>query len=68
MKPFIQPIAVSFAALLLAACTDNTGDDSGAHILETREQALDRARNVEKDIADAARRQAEQIERSSGDG
>lgn len=68
VKPGIQPVAAVLAALLLGACTDNTGDDSGSHVLETQQQALERARSVEQDVAEAARRQAEEIERAEGGG
>lgn len=54
--------------LALSACTDNTGDDPEGHLLETQQQALERARGVEKDVAEAARRRAEQIEDSEDGG
>lgn len=68
VKPVVQTIAAALAALLLGACTDNTGNDAESNVLETQQQALERARDVEQDVADAARRQAEQIERSEDGG
>lgn len=66
VKPGIQLAIAFIAVLLLGACTDNTGDDSESNILETQQQALERARDVEKEVAEAARRRAEEIERSEG--
>jgi hypothetical protein len=68
MKKAIPIIAAALAGALLGACTDNTGDESESNVLETQQQALERARNVEEDVAEAARRQAEEIERSEGGG
>lgn len=56
------------AMLVLSACTDNTGDDPDGHLLETQQKALERARNVEQDVAEAARRRAGQIEDSEDGG
>lgn len=68
MKKTIPLIAAACAAVLIVACTDDTGDDSDSSILDTQQQALERARGVEQDVAEAARRQAEEIERSEDDG
>ncbi|GEM_PF-2474110 len=68
VKPAVQLIIAVLAALLLGACTDNTSDDSESGVLETQHQALERARDVEQDVAEAARRQAEEIERSADGG
>lgn len=55
--------------LACAGCTDDSGDEPGGHALETQQQALEKARDVEQDMRDAAQRQAEQIEESEkGDG
>lgn len=48
--------------LASSACTDDTGDDPEGHLFESQERALERARNVEQDVAEAARRRAEQID------
>lgn len=68
MKKAAPMIAAVLAAFILAACTDNSGDTSESNVLETQHQALERARNVEQDVAEAARRQAGEIERSEGGG
>lgn len=68
MKRASPFIAVAIASSLLGACTDDTGDASESNLLETQQQALERARGVEQDVAEAARRQAEQIERAEGGG
>lgn len=68
MRKAIALSAVLFVAVLTGACTDDTGDAPESHILETQQQALERARGVEQDVAEAARRQAEQIERAEGGG
>lgn len=68
MKPLAQLVGVVLAATLLGACTDDTGNDSESNVLETQQQALEKARNVEQDVAEAARRQAEEIERSEDGG
>jgi len=67
-KTAIALIAATFAAVILGACTDNSGDTSQNNVLESQQQALERAKNVESDVAQAARRQAEEIERSEGGG
>ena len=62
-------IATLVAAMLLAAgCTDDTGDEAGGHALDAQLQALERARSVEDDVADAARRQRERIDEQEGGG
>jgi len=68
VKPVIQLFGAVLAATLLGACTDDTGSDSESNVLETQQQALEKARDVEQDVAEAARRQAEEIERSEGGG
>ncbi|HKL50877.1 MAG TPA: hypothetical protein VJ908_06895 [Wenzhouxiangellaceae bacterium] len=68
MTRFTPFVAVALASVLLGACSDDAGDASESNILETQQQALERARGVEQDMAEAARRQAEQIERAEGDG
>lgn len=68
MKRASPVIAVALAAALLGACTDDTGDASKSNILEAQQNALERARAVEQDVAEAARRQAEEIERSEKGG
>ena len=62
-------IAILAAALLLAgACTDDTGDETEGHALDAQQQALERARDVEQDVADAAQRQRERIEEQEDGG
>ncbi|MGK7297351.1 MAG: hypothetical protein ACNS61_16260 [Candidatus Wenzhouxiangella sp. M2_3B_020] len=62
-------IAVLAAAMLLAAgCTDDTGDETEGHALDAQQQALERARGVEEDVADAAQRQRERIEEQEDGG
>ena len=68
MKKTIPLIGAALAGMLLGACTDDTGHDSESNVLETQQQALQRARDVEQDVAEAAKRQAEEIERSEGGG
>ena len=60
MKTAFGRTSIFLAVLALSACTDNTGDESDGHLLETQQQALERARDVEQDVAEAARRRAEQ--------
>lgn len=68
MKNAPATIALALAALCCGACTDNSGDEAEGHLLDAQQQALERARNVEQDVAEAARRQAEEIERSEDGG
>lgn len=68
MRKAVALSAVFLVAVLLGACTDDTGDAPESNILETQQQALERARGVEQDVAEAARRQAEEIERSESGG
>lgn len=56
------------AAVLLSGCTDETGNDSESNLLEAQQQAIDRARSVEQDVADAARRRTEEIDGAENDG
>jgi len=58
-------LALSVAGL--CACTDDTGDETDG-LLETQQQAIERAEDVEEDMLEAARRQREQIEEQGGDG
>ena len=60
MKTAFGRTSIFLTVLALSACTDNTGDESDGHLLETQQQALERARDVEQDVAEAARRRAEQ--------
>ena len=55
-------------AILSAGCTDESRDRSEGHALDTQQQALERARDVEDDLADAAKRQRERIEEQEGGG
>lgn len=66
MKNAPFTIVLIVATVCCTACTDNSGDEAEGHLLEAQQQALERARGVEQDVAEAARRQAEQIERSGG--
>lgn len=68
MKNVPISIALILAAICCSACTDNSGDKTEGHLLETQQQALERARDVEQDLAEAARRRAEQIDRSEEGG
>jgi len=61
-------ISIVFLGLACSACTDNTGDESDRHLLEDQQQALERARDIEQDVAEAAQRRAEQIEDSEDGG
>ena len=58
--------------MLLTACSESGNEqaDNGKqlgdqHFLSTQTEALDRARDVEQDVLDAAQRQREQIESES---
>ena len=58
--------------MLLTACSESGNDqaDNGEqlddqHFLSTQTEALDKARDVEQDMLDAAQRQREQIESDS---
>ena len=58
--------------MLLAACNESGNDqaDNGKqlddqHFLSSQTKALDKARDVEQDMLDAAQRQREQIESES---
>jgi len=58
--------------MLLTACTEsgNNQADNGEqhddqHFLSTQTEALEKARDVEQDMLDAAQRQREQIESDS---
>lgn len=64
MRKAIAMFAVFFVAAVTGACTDDTGDTTESNALEAQQQALERARGVEQDVAEAARRQAEEIERA----
>lgn len=58
--------AAILLGLTLAGCTDETGDAPAGHVLDAQQQALERARGVEDEVQDAARRQAERIEKAEG--
>ncbi|MDT8448656.1 MAG: hypothetical protein RQ847_00645 [Wenzhouxiangellaceae bacterium] len=58
--------AAMLLGLTLAGCTDETGDPPAGHVLDAQQQALERARAVEDEVQDAARRQAERIEEAEG--
>jgi len=68
MKQLASGFAIVLIALACSACTDETGDEADGHLLETQQQALERARGVEQDVAEAARQRAEQIDDSGKDG
>jgi len=58
--------------MLLTACSESGNDqaDNGEllddqHFLSTQTEALEKAREVERDVLDAAQRQREQIESDS---
>ncbi|MFO7763608.1 MAG: hypothetical protein R6V61_07745 [Wenzhouxiangellaceae bacterium] len=68
MKTSLCRIPVIIAVLACGACTDGSGDPPEGHVLEAQQQALERARGVERDVAEAARRQAEQIDESENGG
>jgi len=65
-KWMMAPLAL--ATLACAACTDDTGDESDGHLLESQQQAIQRARDVETDVAEAAQRRDQRIEDSENDG
>lgn len=68
MSPTLCRVSVIVAVLACGACTDGSGDEPAGHVLEAQQQALERARDVERDVAEAARRQAEQIDESGNEG
>lgn len=68
MKTRLCRIPIIVAILACGACTDESGDPPEGHVLESQQQALERARNVEQDVAEAARRQAKQIDESENGG
>ncbi|MBS3744431.1 MAG: hypothetical protein KGY48_08795 [Wenzhouxiangellaceae bacterium] len=68
MKTRRGRIPIIVAILACGACADESGDEPEGHMLEAQQQALERARGVERDVAEAARRQAEQIDESENDG
>lgn len=56
-------------ALVLAGCSDRPAQEPEAEdagLLEPQRQALETARGVEDDLAEAARRQQEEIDDQSG--
>jgi outer membrane biogenesis lipoprotein LolB len=68
MKVLLLPVCI----MLLTACSESGKDqaDNGKqlddqHFLSSQTEALDRARDVEQDMLDAAQRQREQIESES---
>lgn len=68
MKQICKIAALAVALLLAGSCTDDTGDESEGRVLEAQQQALERARGVEQDVADAAKRQRERIEEQENGG
>lgn len=64
----VTMFAVVLASICCCACTDNSGDEAEGHLLETQQKALERARDVEEDVAEAARRRAEEIDRAESGG
>jgi len=63
---------VVLLALGLSACTEAPQDESGVSpeggLLDDQQRVLERARTVEEEVLEAARRQRENIERQSGSG
>ena len=55
------------AAAMISGCTDETGDEADGHLLEAQQEALERARNVEDDIAEAAAQRDRQIDQNEQD-
>ena len=68
MRTAIALSAIACVAVLTGGCTDESGDASNENVLETQQKALESARDVEQDLAEAARRQGEEIERSESGG
>jgi len=66
-KRFAGLTALMIAGFVVTGCTDETGDESEGHLLEAQQQALERARNVEDDIAAAAERRSRQIDEAEKD-
>ncbi len=65
----LRSLSLLLLAALLAACADDDSGDptpEGAGVLEPQRQAIERARGVEDDLADAAARQRERIEDDEG--
>ncbi len=68
MKPGF-PTSIAFAAaLMLTGCVDDTGDDAQGQLLKEHQRALERARAVEDEVAEAARAQRQHIDESTDDG
>jgi hypothetical protein len=68
MKP-LRYLSLLLLAGLLAGCADDDSGDpppEGAGLLEPQRQAVERARGVEEDLAEAAERQRERIEDDEG--
>jgi hypothetical protein len=65
MKRIRHLLLVTLAALGSAACTDDSAPEADA-VLERERAALERARDVEDDLLEAADRQRERIDEEGG--
>ncbi|RFF31596.1 hypothetical protein [Wenzhouxiangella sediminis] len=70
-----KPLTVILAALICCACndttstaTDNDETDESERAKTGYEQSLERAREVEDEVLEAAEKQKEAIEEQTGDG
>ena len=65
----LRSIVLLLSAAFVVACTDDASGDpppEGAGVLEPQRQAIERARGVEDDLAEAADRQRDRIDDDEG--
>ena len=65
----LRSIVLLLSAAFLVGCTDDDSGDpppEGAGVLEPQRQAIERARGVQDDLAEAADRQRDRIEDDEG--
>jgi hypothetical protein len=63
----LKLVALIVVGGMVTGCTDETGDDADGHLLEAQQQALERARNVEDEVAAAAEQRRRQIDDAEND-
>lgn len=69
MKSSVPAVFVLAGVLVFAAaCTDDSGDSAGKRPLEDQQQALERARSVEEDLAESARARGRAADGEDADG
>ncbi len=66
MKLTLNAILMIVMVLGLSACQPSEPEDDGEHLLQDYENAMDRARDVEDDLKEAAERQRRAIEERGG--